>query len=615
MAFSGYSRGGPNSGFGGSPAGPSNAYLPPNGQFASQRPTDAFSGPGPVRSGGFGGPSLSTPSSFGGLSGGFGGSSRGSSNAYLPPRRDFGPQSTEFGNQKPSSPEPTNIYGAPEFVGPSAGLGSFEGFPSGSGNVPVSGGGRYGQGPSGTYGSSAFERNVFGEKGPSGKYDAPDSGGSGFSGQRSSGGSPSGIHDAPTSGSSRFGGHRPSGGRPSGTYGAPTSRGSAFGGQGSSGKGPSGTYDIPASEGSGFGGQGPYGEKVFGGRPLGAYGAPSSSHGGSEDPSKGGFRGPSNIYLPTAEGVGRPSQLSGGVGTQISRKPFGFHDVPGLGGGYNGSPNGPSNTYLPPTSGGGLGGQGPSRNSGFSGQGGSGSGQFSGTFSSTNTDGSSKGLGGFPGGNGSGFGGQRPSGSYAATAAGGPSGVLGTHTGTGGGFDGPSNAYLPPSSSFNDQGPSGSGIFGGPKPGGGGFGSGSGSYGAPSALSDTGFSASLDSPFSSCDTPGSGSPSNEDIGFRGSSSGPSNTYLAPQSGGSSVPREFGHLSGQYGVPDRGGGGSDQRFQDGNNSSHGLQRNSSGRPSKSYGTPSQGSGSGRSSDIYSVPSQGQKYNSAFEGYKY
>ncbi|XP_021918536.1 filaggrin-2-like isoform X2 [Zootermopsis nevadensis] len=555
----------------------------------------SFSTLDPARGGGFGGPSLRTSTSFGGISGGFGGSAQGPSNAYLPPRRgsgDIRPHSTEFGNQTPSSLERHNINGAPQFADQSAGLGPFQGFPSGPGNVPVSGGGRYGQGTSGTYDSSAFERNVFGGKGPSGKYGAPDSRRSGFGGQGPSGGRPAGTHDASTFGSSEFGGHRPSVGRPSGTYGAPTSGGSDFGAQGSSGKEPSGTYDA-TSGGSGF--SGPYEGKRFGGRPFSADGAPSSSSGD-----------PSNIYLPTAGGVGKTSQLSGGSGTQSSRIPFSFHEVPGLSGGYNGSPNGPSNTYLP--SSGGIFGHGPSRNSG------SASGQFSGTYSSSNAGGSSRGRGRFSDGNDSGFGVPRTSNLFGTTLAGGPIEEPSTLTGIAGGFNGPSNAYLPPSSNFNYQGSSGSGTFGGPKHGGNDVGSGSGSYRPPNAFTNTNFSASLDSPFNNCESPGTVSRSNDDIGFRGSLFGPSNTYLSPGSGGSSDPSGFGRLSSKYRVPNQ-EGVFDQRLQDGSNSNRGLQRNIPEISFNSYGTSSQGSGSGRSTNTHGVPSQGQQDNSAFEGYKY
>ncbi|KDR23862.1 hypothetical protein L798_12919 [Zootermopsis nevadensis] len=96
---------------------------------------------------------------------------------------------------------------------------------------------------------------------------------------------------------------------PSAKYGAPDSRRSGFGGQRSSGKEPSGTYDATSSGGSGF--SGPYEGKRFGGRPLSADGAPSSSSGD-----------PSNIYLPTAGGVGKPSELSGGFDTQVQEYPL-----------------------------------------------------------------------------------------------------------------------------------------------------------------------------------------------------------------------------------------------------------------------------------------------------
>lgn len=544
MVFSGYSRRVPNSEFGGSPTGPSNAYLPPNPQFAS-----AFTGVGPGRSGGFGGPALSTTSStFVGLSAGFGGSPTGPSNAYLPQSRGsthFEPRSTKFGNQKPSNLETSNFYGAPNFAGPSARPASFEGFSTGSRDVPISGDGIYGRGSSGTYSSSASERNVFAGKGPYG-------------------GSPSGTHDGLLSGSNGSGGQRPSGG-------------SAFGSQGSSGKGPSGTYHAPASGGNGFSGQAPDGEKRFGARPLGAYGAPPSSSGGLEDPSRGDIGGPSNVYLPTAGGVGRTSQLSDGIGIHSSVSPSSFHDVPGLGRGYTGSPSGSSNTYLPPGTHGGPGGQGPSINSGFGEQSKYGSEQFSGTYSSSNIGGSSKDPGGFSSSSGSGH----------------------------------FRAYLPPSSSFNNRAPSESGNFGGPKPGGSSFGRVPGSYGAPNALAATGFSASFNGQFNS-DTSGIGRRTN---GFRGLSSGPSNTYRSPGSGRSSGPSEFERVSSQYGVSNQEGGVFGQGFQDGSNGSHGQQRNSSGRPPNSHGTPSRGNASGRSYDIYSFPSQGQKYNYAFEGYKY
>jgi len=677
VPFSGYSRSGPNSGFGLSPAGPLNTYLPPNssgGGFGSQSPSSAFAGQGFLGGSGFGGLSFDTPSSIVGPRDGSGGSPNGPSNAYLPPGGGLGPQGTEFGNQGPSGQEPSSNYGAPQLSSTNAGAGSFKGFPSGSGNfrvspsgptnaylpprsgdsqrplsgfgglkpsgsgsfgsssgsygtpsaassgfggrdsdaydVPVSGGRFGGQGPSrvrpsGTYGSPTSEGNGFGGQGPPSvrgflggslqTYGAPSSGLSGFDGQRPSGGSgfgrTSGTYGAPASGDSGFGSQGPSGrngieGSPSGTYSAPASGGSGFRGQGPSVGRPSARYEAPPSRGSRFSGQGNFGGRVFGGqplktfhasasessafggqgpsggRPLGAYGAPSSS-GGFGGPSTGGFNGPSNAYLPPDETVIGPSKHSGGFGGQNSGRPSSFHSAPGLGG-YNNSPSGPSNSYHPHIPGESFGGQGPSRNSGFSEQDRFGSRQLSGSYNSPNAGASGKALSPGQG---------RLSGTYSVPATRNPSGGLDTYTGSAGGFTASSNAYLPPGSSFNDQG-SGSDSF--------------------SSLRHRG------SGFSKA--------SNDGSGLRGPPSAQSNTYLPPGSGGSSSPSVHGRLSSQYGVPSQ-GGGFGQRSQTGNNGTHEPQRHGSGRSS------GQGGSSGRPT-TFGIPSQrGQADNSAFEGYKY
>ncbi|PNF33654.1 hypothetical protein B7P43_G12339 [Cryptotermes secundus] len=704
----GYYRGGSSTGFGGLPTVPPNTYLPPKnaGGFGTQRSSGAFDSHGRSSGGEFKGPSLDTSSSFGSPAGGFHGSHNGPSNAYLPPgggSTGFGSQSPEFGNKGPSRDGSSSTYSAPEYNEPSAGSGSYKGFPSGSDNF-----GGSPLGPSNSYlppnsagsqrSSNGFghlrssERNNFGR--PSGSYGVPSStssriGGRGPPGGSGSDGQVSDIYDAPGSGGGRFDGQHaglrilgtnaspkyerngfvqgPSGESPTATYGGPASNINRFGGQGSSGGSseannvpssrdngfsgqgssggsvfgrPSGMYDAQAAISSGFGRQGPSGESGFG-RPSGSYGAPTSSgkvfstqgtfvgrrlgsqfsetfgatasgssgfgsqtHAGENlssgfgAPSSnfGDLSHPSNVHISSGGGIGRHLQISGGIGSQSNERPSSFHNIPGLDGGYNGSPNGASNTYLPPASGGRFGGQGSPRNNGFGGQHGFPSVPISNTYSSSYNDRSMNGYTAFSINSNGNFNGQRrPSGSHCVPVAGCLSGRPDTYKV--GGFTEPSNPYLPPGSSFNYRELSGSVSLGDPRPG------------------VNGFSSSRDGTSNSYDNPSSDSPNNHATGFGRSSPGSSNTYSSSGSGRNYGPsgsgRQLSKLN-QYGVPHPGGFG--LRPQTANNGDHGPERNGSQRLPTSYNASNNGVVSGQPTSSH-FPSQRQVYMSAFEGYKY
>jgi hypothetical protein len=384
--------------------------------------------------------------------------------------------------------------------------------------------------------------------------------------------------------------HGPSGesgfGRPSGTYGAPTSSSRVFSSQSNFvghtlGGQPSETFGATASGSSRFGSQ-----TYSGGNPLGGYGAPSSN--------SGGLSRPSTIHVSSSGGIGAHSKISDGIGSQSNGRPSSFHNVPGLDGGYKGSPNGASNTYLPPASGGRFGGQGSPRNSGFGGQHGFGSGLLSDTYSSSNIDGSKNGPIGFSGNSNGDFSGQRrPSGSHNVPVAGVHNGGPGTYKVDG--FTGSSNAYLPPGSSFNFRQFSGSASLGDPRPGG------------------NGFSSSHVGTSHSYDNPGSDSPINDATGFGRSSSHLSNTYLPPGSGRHYGPSGSGSQLSQYGAPYP--GVLDLRPQTVNNGDHGPERNGAQRLPTSHNVSSNGAVSGQPSSSHGFPSQGQVDISGFEGYKY
>lgn len=632
------SFGSPAGRFDGFHNGPSNTYLPPPGGstgFGPQRPEFGLSRGGSSST--YSAPEyngLSAGSgSFKGFpsgSGNFGGSPRGPSNSYLPPN-SAGSQrpSNEFGGLRSSESNtfgrPSGSYGVPSTSssrvggqGPSGGSGS-GGRVSDTYDAPVSGGGRFdesqsaglrlsgtngspayernglvqepsGGRPMGTYGAPASNGNRFGDQGPSGgsleTYDAPSSGDIGFSGQGPSGGNefgrPSGMYDAQAASGNGFGRQGPSGesgfGRPSGTYGAPASSSRLYSSQGNFvgptlGGQPSETFGAKVSGSSGFGSQ-----TYSGGNRMGDYGAPSSN--------SGGLIRPSNIHISSGGGVGGHSQISGGLGSRSNGRPSSYHNAQGIDGGYNGSPNGASNTYLPPASGGRFRGQVSPTNSGFGGQHGFRSGPVSGTYSSSNIDGSKNGPIAFSGNNNSDFSGQRrPSGSHDLPVAGG-------HSGGPGGFTGPSNAYLPPGSSFNFREFPGSASLGNPRPGG------------------NGFSSSHDGTSHSYDNPGSNSPSNDYTDFRRSSPRPSNTYSSPGSGRSYGPSGPGS---QYGVPYPGGFGLTP--QTANNGDHGPEMNGAQRLLTLHNESSNGTVSGRPSSSHGFSSQGQVDVSGFEGYKY
>lgn len=627
----------PAGGFQGSHNGPSNTYLPPGGgstDFGSRRPE--FGNKGPSRGGSsstyrateYNGPSDGS-GSFKTLpngSGNFGGSPLGPSNSYLPPN-SAGSQrpSNGFGRLRTSE---SNTFGRPSgsYGVPSGGSGS-DGRVTDIYDAPVSGGGRFdGQQPaglkhSGTNGSPAYERNGFvqGPSGgrPMGTYGAPASNSNRFGGQGHSGGSLE-THDVPSSGDNGFGGQESSGGstfgRSSGMYDAQAASGSGFGTQepsAESGFGrPSGTYGAPASSGRVFNTQGNFVGRRLGGKPSETFGATTSGSSGfgsqthsggnlsgafgAPSSNSGGLSHPSNVHISSGGGVGGHSQISGGIGSLSNGRPSSFHNVPGPDGGYNGSPNGASNTYLPPASSEHLGGQGSPGNNGFSGQYGFASAPISGTYSSSNTDGSKNGHIAFSGNSNSDFSGQRrPSGSHYVPVAGGPNG--GPDTYKVGGFSGPSNAYLPPGSSFNYQEFSGSASLGDPRPRG------------------NGFSSSHDSTSHSYNNPGSVSQSNDATGFGQSSPGPSNTYLPSGSGRSYGPSGPRNQLSQYGVPQPGGFGLVP--QTATNGAHAPGTNGSQRLPTSYNASSNGVVSGQPSSSHGFPSQGQMDISAFEGYKY
>jgi hypothetical protein len=225
--------------------------------------------------------------------------------------------------------------------------------------------------------------------------------------------------------------------------------------------------------------------------------------------------------------------------------------------------------HLPPALGGSFGSQESPRNSRFGGQHGFRRGPLSGAYSSSNN-----GPIAFSGNRNGHFSEQKPSGSYNIPVAGGLSGGLSTHKASS--FTGPSDAYLPPGSSFYDQKFSGSVGLVDPKPMGNGF-----------RISPDGTSCSYDNP------------SNDATAIQSSLLSSANTY-SPSGSRSYEPGVSHH---------------EEFALTANSADCGPERNGSQRVIASYSVSRNGVVSGQTPDTHGFPSQGQLDISVFEGYKY